>query len=149
MLALGDIPEVESHKLSELCRILNASEGLFVEDHNQVRIFQVTMTQLKSSLYLAFLCPGVCTLMAQIFVLVGTFGQCDHRFSGPTLTSILLLDRKLPWRISLTFLKLVRWSTSALTSSYDLYGRFSRIRIYGPLLLTKYLLVTLSSISLS
>jgi len=35
MLTLGDIPEVESHRLSELCRILNALEGLFVEDHNQ------------------------------------------------------------------------------------------------------------------
>jgi len=32
MLALPDIPELESHKLSELCRILNALEGLFVED---------------------------------------------------------------------------------------------------------------------
>ncbi|KAF8634600.1 hypothetical protein AX17_004189 [Amanita inopinata Kibby_2008] len=35
ILALPDIPEVESHKLSELCRILNALEGLFVEDYNQ------------------------------------------------------------------------------------------------------------------
>ncbi|KZT21579.1 hypothetical protein NEOLEDRAFT_1164550 [Neolentinus lepideus HHB14362 ss-1] len=34
-LALSDIPEVESHKLSELCRILNALEGLFVEDPEQ------------------------------------------------------------------------------------------------------------------
>jgi centromere/kinetochore protein ZW10 len=46
MLALGDIPEVESHRLSELCRILNALEGLFVEDHNQVRMFQVIMAHL-------------------------------------------------------------------------------------------------------
>ncbi|CAL1714224.1 unnamed protein product [Somion occarium] len=34
ILALSDIPEVESHKLSELCRILNALESLFVEDSN-------------------------------------------------------------------------------------------------------------------
>ncbi|EIW79411.1 hypothetical protein CONPUDRAFT_59149 [Coniophora puteana RWD-64-598 SS2] len=33
--ALPDIPEVESHKLSELCRILNSLEGLFVEDMEQ------------------------------------------------------------------------------------------------------------------
>ena len=31
VLALPDIPEVDSRKLSELCRILNALEGLFVE----------------------------------------------------------------------------------------------------------------------
>ncbi|KAK7686153.1 hypothetical protein QCA50_010373 [Cerrena zonata] len=34
VLALFDIPEVESHRLSELCRILNALESLFVEDPN-------------------------------------------------------------------------------------------------------------------
>ncbi|KAJ3826774.1 hypothetical protein F5880DRAFT_1542189 [Lentinula raphanica] len=32
VLALADIPEVESHRLSELCRILLALEGLFSED---------------------------------------------------------------------------------------------------------------------
>ncbi|KAI0831808.1 hypothetical protein BC628DRAFT_1349864 [Trametes gibbosa] len=32
VLALEDITEVESHRLSELCHILNALEGLFVED---------------------------------------------------------------------------------------------------------------------
>jgi hypothetical protein len=35
VLALPDIPEVESHRLSELCRIWNALEGLFVEDASQ------------------------------------------------------------------------------------------------------------------
>ncbi|KAG5636865.1 hypothetical protein H0H81_006587 [Sphagnurus paluster] len=35
ILALPDIPEVESHRLSELCRIFNAMEGLFVEDPSQ------------------------------------------------------------------------------------------------------------------
>ncbi|KAI0629379.1 hypothetical protein C8Q77DRAFT_1202629 [Trametes polyzona] len=34
VLALEDITEVESHRLSELCHILNALEGLFVEDPN-------------------------------------------------------------------------------------------------------------------
>ncbi|KAG2042649.1 hypothetical protein BDR03DRAFT_569603 [Suillus americanus] len=35
ILAIPDIPEVESHKLSELCRILAALEGLFVEDSSE------------------------------------------------------------------------------------------------------------------
>ncbi|KAG6868072.1 hypothetical protein C0993_007805 [Termitomyces sp. T159_Od127] len=35
ILALPDIPEVESHRLSELCHIFNALEGLFVEDTTQ------------------------------------------------------------------------------------------------------------------
>ncbi|KAF8269814.1 Centromere/kinetochore Zw10-domain-containing protein [Lactarius quietus] len=35
ILALPDITEVESHRLSELCRILNALEGLFIEDPEQ------------------------------------------------------------------------------------------------------------------
>ena len=37
ILALPDITEVESHRLSELCRILHALEGLFVDDPEQVR----------------------------------------------------------------------------------------------------------------
>lgn len=36
VLALPDILEVESHRLSELCKIMNALEGLFVEDTDQV-----------------------------------------------------------------------------------------------------------------
>ncbi len=36
ILALPDITEVESHRLSELCRILHALEGLFVDDPEQV-----------------------------------------------------------------------------------------------------------------
>lgn len=35
VLALPDIPEVESHRLSELCRLLHALEALFIEDANQ------------------------------------------------------------------------------------------------------------------
>ncbi|KAI0773308.1 hypothetical protein BD413DRAFT_541034 [Trametes elegans] len=34
VLALEDITEIESHRLSELCHTLNALEGLFVEDPN-------------------------------------------------------------------------------------------------------------------
>ena len=37
ILELNDIPELESHRLSELCRILNALEGLFCEDPEHVR----------------------------------------------------------------------------------------------------------------
>lgn len=36
IIALPDIPEVESHRLSELCRILNSLEGIFSEDPTQV-----------------------------------------------------------------------------------------------------------------
>jgi hypothetical protein len=36
ILALSDIPEVESHRLSELCKILHALEGHFVENTTQV-----------------------------------------------------------------------------------------------------------------
>jgi centromere/kinetochore protein ZW10 len=32
VLALGDIPELDSRRLAELCRILNAVEGLFIDD---------------------------------------------------------------------------------------------------------------------
>ncbi|KAF9477590.1 hypothetical protein BDN70DRAFT_880982 [Pholiota conissans] len=35
ILALPDIPEIESHRLSELCRILNSMEGLFSDNPNQ------------------------------------------------------------------------------------------------------------------
>lgn len=35
IIALPDIPEVESHRLSELCRILNSLEGIFSEDPTQ------------------------------------------------------------------------------------------------------------------
>lgn len=40
---LGDITEVESQRLAELCRILMAIEGLFVEQHGegeQVSVFK-------------------------------------------------------------------------------------------------------------
>ncbi|KAJ7813634.1 hypothetical protein B0H13DRAFT_1925320 [Mycena leptocephala] len=38
ILALPDIPEVESHRLSELCRLLHALEALFIEDANQASL---------------------------------------------------------------------------------------------------------------
>lgn len=36
VLALPDIPELDSRRLSELCRILNAFEGLFTTDPDEV-----------------------------------------------------------------------------------------------------------------
>ncbi len=36
VLALPDIPELDSRRLSELCRILNALEGLFADDLDMV-----------------------------------------------------------------------------------------------------------------
>lgn len=42
ILALPDITEVESHRLSELCRILHALEGLFVDAPEQVRSYLLT-----------------------------------------------------------------------------------------------------------
>ena len=41
ILELDDIPELESHRLSELCRIFNALEGLFCEDPEHVRNTQL------------------------------------------------------------------------------------------------------------
>jgi hypothetical protein len=43
ILALPNIPEAESHQLSELCRILNALEGLFVEDAELVHYVSFTI----------------------------------------------------------------------------------------------------------
>lgn len=50
ILAIQDIPEVESHKLSELCRILAALEGLFVEDTSEVcMLFSLQDSQLNNT----------------------------------------------------------------------------------------------------
>lgn len=38
VLALPDIPELDSRRLSELCRILNALEALFTTDPDEVRV---------------------------------------------------------------------------------------------------------------
>jgi centromere/kinetochore protein ZW10 len=52
VLALPDIPEVESHRLSELCRILHGLEALFVEEANQARTLPqwIEMNQLNGLL---------------------------------------------------------------------------------------------------
>ena len=43
ILSLPDIPEVDSRRLSELCRILNALEGLFTKDPDAVSDFIITI----------------------------------------------------------------------------------------------------------
>lgn len=67
ILALDDITEVESHRLSELCKILNALEGLFVEDATQVNSSFIqtlnTLMQLP-----AFICRGLCALLVKILL---------------------------------------------------------------------------------
>ena len=74
VLELSDIPELESHRLSELCRILNALEGLFCEDSEHVRKCStfVTLCQLMLTGYLnrftALLRCRICAYMAQIFI---------------------------------------------------------------------------------
>jgi hypothetical protein len=69
ILALPDITEVESHRLSELCRILHALEGLFVDDPEQVRGYASTVFD-GTNVTTAFLCCRVCPSMAQILVSV-------------------------------------------------------------------------------
>lgn len=67
ILALDDITEVESHRLSELCKILNALEGLFVEDATQVNssFIQTLNTLMQLS---AFICRGLCALLVKILL---------------------------------------------------------------------------------
>lgn len=47
ILALPDITAEESNKLSELCRIFNALEGLFVEDPSQVCVLCVIQFDVR------------------------------------------------------------------------------------------------------
>lgn len=67
ILALDDITEVESHRLSELCKILNALEGLFVEDATQVNssFIQTLSTLMQLP---AFICCGLCALLVKILL---------------------------------------------------------------------------------
>ena len=75
VIALSDIPEIESHRLSELCRILNAMEGLFSEDPDQVS--SIFLLHKLSPLLTphpidpaAFIRFCLCTKLAQVFVSV-------------------------------------------------------------------------------
>jgi len=77
ILAISDIPEVESHKLSELCRILTALEGLFVENTSEVSRLSVTQpwTPLIHLLCQVFIRRFVCSVVVEIFIPIGTPGM--------------------------------------------------------------------------
>jgi len=75
VIALPDIPEIESHRLSELCRILNAMEGLFSEDPDQViSIFCSTISFFdpRPIGFAAFIRCCLCTKLAQVLISVRT-----------------------------------------------------------------------------
>ena len=67
---LSDITADESHRLSELCRILNSLEGLFVEGPEQVRdnlafkYIERPLMQERTD----FSGGGICSFLAQILV---------------------------------------------------------------------------------
>jgi hypothetical protein len=72
VLALPDIPELESHRLSELCRILNALEGLFVEDPDPNQVGDLCFVRWDHLLTCApaIVCRCLCPVVAQILVSV-------------------------------------------------------------------------------
>ena len=62
MLALPDIPEVDSRRLSELCRILNALEGLFVDTDGAAAGFEADSVRAHLTI-LAIDCSNNITLL--------------------------------------------------------------------------------------
>lgn len=107
VLALPDITEDESHRLSELCRVMNALEGLFIDadDPEQPsRVVAHVPSWLKFS-YLSELLVGV------------VFIPKNYR----RLTS----SRKLPLRMSITFSTKVHWWTLSGTNLYGWFGHCS------------------------
>ena len=87
ILALSDIPEVESHKLSELCRILHALESLFVEDSNHVCHSSIVLllSILKNPPAIIRCC--LCTLVVEVLIPFGTIGQYSRAFTHDLLCS--------------------------------------------------------------
>jgi hypothetical protein len=79
ILALPDITEVESHRLSELCRILNALEGLFSGEADEVGSFLSGRMEHLVIISAAFLCSGLCTTLAKILVPFRTLGLSFHK----------------------------------------------------------------------
>lgn len=57
VLALPDIPELDSRRLSELCRILSALEGLFVDEDNAdaVRLYSNKVSSYADTYFSYFL----------------------------------------------------------------------------------------------
>jgi hypothetical protein len=75
ILALSDITEVESHRLSELCRILHALEGLFVDTPEQVRSYLLATFTSCTNAFVATLCCWVRPSVAQILVSFRALGK--------------------------------------------------------------------------
>ena len=85
VLELDDIPELESHRLSELCHILNALEGLFCEDPEHVRNTSTLsllhrMLKVLNRFTALFRCR-ICSYMAQVFVSLRAFGVSFYLLS--------------------------------------------------------------------
>ena len=75
ILALPDITEAESHKLSELCRILNALEGLFAEDPSQASKVGNVAHSHTDNTPVAFVRRRVRTSLAEILIPFGASGK--------------------------------------------------------------------------
>ena len=114
IIALPDIPEIESHRLSELCRILNSMEGLFSEDPDQVSSTLLNLfVDFRPINLAAFIRCCLCTKLAQVFISVRAPG-----LFYPLSSEALELNfgdkfyRKLRWQIFPTCLNKGLSSTS-------------------------------------
>lgn len=76
ILAISDITEVESHKLSELCRIMNSLEGLFVENPDHVSSQRITSFSAVDLTYhvAAIFRSRLCAFVAEVFLFIGAAG---------------------------------------------------------------------------
>lgn len=76
VLALDDIPEVESRRLAELCRILHALEGLFVENSEQVCLGRAYVLSFRvTKCLLAIFRGSVCSVVVEVLLSIRAFGQ--------------------------------------------------------------------------
>jgi hypothetical protein len=74
VLALSDITEAESHRLSELCRIWHALEGLFVDDPEQVRASASVAYHYHTHVDVALFRGCMRSRVAQILISFRAFG---------------------------------------------------------------------------
>ena len=110
ILALSDITEVESHRLSELCRILHALEGLFTDDPDQVRT-SPSVAPHNTHVDVAFFCCCMCSRMAQILVSFRAFGMWFFLRQVETGLNVFLCRKPL-WRTLATSLTKALLSTT-------------------------------------
>ena len=137
VLSLPDIPELESHRLSELCRILNSMEGLFSEDPDQVWEHQSLKILLshhilyQASFVVAYVPSWLkFSYLSELLVCFLHFSIVLHRW---------LWIRRHLWRTSHTCSSRVLWLISRLMNSCPWCERFSRIRRYGVIPSVRYL----------